>query len=198
MYQFIESIKLLDGKFYRLELHQERINQIFNTFFQDKEKIDLSKVFEKQCIPSTGLFKTRIVFDEEVRILEFIPYQLPKINSLKIVETDIETTFYKSADREKINHAFSKKEDCDDILFMKNKLITDTSYCNVAFFDGENWFTPKVPLIYGTQRKRLIENKLVVEKDILLSNMKNFQSISLFNAMIEFKDLIIPTESIKI
>lgn len=197
MYQFIESIKLLDGKFYRLERHQERIDQIFDVFFPAKDKIQLSELFENQSFPNEGFFKTRVVFDEELEILEFIPYKLPTIKTLKIIETEIENAFYKSTDREKINLAFSMKEDCNDVLFVKNGLITDTSYCNVAFFDGENWFTPKVPLILGTQRKNLLNKNLIIEKDIKLSCIKNFQYVCLFNAMIEFKEIIIPIESIK-
>lgn len=197
MSQFIESIKLLDGKFFRLKLHQERINGIFDEFFPDKKKISLIKLIENQTFPKEGFFKTRIVFDEEVKTLEFIPYKLPDIKTLKIIETDIETTRYKSTNREKINRAYAKKEDCDDVIFVKNGLITDTSYCNIAFFDGKNWFTPKTPLIYGTQRKNLISNKLIFEKDIKLSDLKNFQLVSLFNAMIELREITISVNSIK-
>lgn len=198
MSQFIESIKLLDGKFYRLELHQERVNQIFDEFFPYKDKIQLSKLLDNQSFKTNGLFKTRVIFDYEVKILDFVPYKLPSIKTLKIIETDIETAGYKSTNREKINQAFAKKDNCDDVLFVKNGFIADTSYCNVAFFDSENWITPKTPLIYGTQRKNLITNKLIIEKDIKLSQLKNFQSISLFNAMIEFEEISISTESIKL
>ncbi len=197
MYQFIESIKLLDGKFFRVELHQERINQIFDAFFPDKKKISLTELIKYQAFPKKGFFKTRVVFNEEVKILEFVPYKIPNIKTLKVVETDIETAFYKSANRDKINRVFAKKEDCDDVLFVKNGFFTDTSYCNVALFDGENWFTPKTPLIYGTQRKNLINNKQILEKEIHISKIYNYQSICLFNAMIEFGEIVFSTNSIK-
>lgn len=194
---FIESIKLLDGVFFRLDFHQERINGIFNQFFPGKDKILLTELIKNQVYPENGLFKMRILFDSNVSQIEPVPYQLPIIQSLKIIETDILTTFYKSADREKINVAFAKKEDCDDILFVKNGLVTDTSYCNTAFFDGKNWFTPKTPLIYGIQRQNLLISDLLREKDISIDDVSSYQSVCLFNAMIEFGEIIIPTKAIK-
>lgn len=197
MYQFIESIKLQDGFFYRLELHQQRIDHIFATFFPRMEAINLSSVLENQTISSNGLFKTRLVFDSKINTLEIIPYKLPDINSLSLVKTSLETTFYKSADRNEINKAYSQKGNCDDVLLVKEGLITDTSYCNVAFQHGKNWITPKTPLIPGTQRKMLIDKKMIIPDDIPLSQIKNFQSICLFNAMIEFGEIILPIDKIK-
>jgi 4-amino-4-deoxychorismate lyase len=196
MSQFIESIKLLNGEFYRLKLHQERINQIFDDFFPQHKAINLSHLIENQIVPKEGFFKMRIVFDSEIKNIEFLMYQLPIISSLKLIETELQSTYYKSAEREKINIAFSNRGKCDDILFVKNGLITDTSYCNVAFFDGENWFTSKIPLINGTQRKNLLQKKIIIEKDLTVNDIVSYQSICLFNSMIEFGEIVFSVKNL--
>lgn len=197
MCQFIESIKLQDGNIFRLQLHQERINRIFDVFFPEDKKIILLNVFKNLSVPQKGTFKVRIIFDSEIRNLEFVPYQLPHIKTLKVIETNIETTFYKSTQRDYIQAVFANKEECDDVLMVKNGLITDTSYCNVALYDGKYWFTPKAPIIYGTQRTNLLNNALIIEKDIGIHQLGNFQTICLFNAMIEFGEITFSVQSIK-
>lgn len=198
MYPFIESIKLLDGKFYRINLHQSRVNRIFSTFFPKITPFNLTTLLKQENIPDIGLYKTRFVFNEDKYTIEFIPYLLPSTKTIKLIETNIESTFYKSTEREKINKAFLLKENCDDVLLVKNGLITDCSYSNVAFYDGVKWFTPAIPIIYGTQRAYLLEKKIIVEKNIPKNEIHTYQQICLFNAMIEFKEVLLPTSTLKI
>ena len=35
--------------------------------------------------------------------------------------------------------------DCDEILIIRDNHLTDTSYTNVALYDGQQWFTPLYP-----------------------------------------------------
>jgi 4-amino-4-deoxychorismate lyase len=93
---------------------------------------------------------------------------------------------YKVEDRKLINEAFDKRGNCDDVLMIKNVLLTDTSYCNVAFFDGNKWITPRIPLVLGVNRNELLAQNKIVEGSIRVSDLVNYQRIRLFNAMIEF------------
>jgi len=196
MCQFIESIKLMDGKLFRLELHQQRMNLIFDSFYPFEPKIDLSQLLHSENFPLEGFYKCRIVFDTKHRSIEFLPYKIPEINTLKIVEIDLPAVFYKSADREKINEAYKLRANCDDILMIRNNLITDSSYCNIAVFDGEKWLSPKTPLIYGVQRMELLRKQKISEKDIRIDSIYSYQSICLFNAMIEFGEIVFNTTNI--
>ena len=197
MCRFIESIKLADGKFYRLELHQARVNKAFADFYPTIKPINLSELLLKSNFPKSGTHKCRIVFDSDVQFLEYTPYVRREIKSLKLVETDMETLPYKIEDRTKLNIAFAKRKDCDDILMTKNGLLTDTSYSNIALFDGSKWVTPKFPLVYGTNRAYLLSDNKIIEKDINFSDLKNFTHIRLFNAMIEFGELELEINSIR-
>ena len=197
MCRFIESIKLADGRFYRLELHQARVDKAFADFYPTIKPINLSEVLLKSNFPKSGTHKCRIVFDSDVQFLEYTPYVRREIKSLKLVETDMETLPYKIEDRTKLNIAFAKRKDCDDILMTKNGLLTDTSYSNIALFDGSKWVTPKFPLVYGTNRAHLLSDNKIIEKDINFLDLKNFTHIRLFNAMIEFGELELEINSIR-
>lgn len=78
------------------------------------------------------------------------------------------------------------RKNFDEVLLVKNGLLTDTVICNIAVFDGFNWLTPTTPLIYGVNRAQLLEDGKIIEKDIRLNELENFSRIRLFNAMIEF------------
>ena len=78
----------------------------------------------------------------------------------------------------------------DDIIIVKDGLITDASYANLIFWDGENWFTPNTPLLKGVQREKLLKDGLIQEKEIKPSDLASYQKVALINAMLDFKDKI--------
>jgi len=193
---FVESIKLKNGAFSRLKLHQERINKAFQVFYPTDEPINLVEVLYQYAIPQDGVYKCRLVYDVDVQSIDFVPYQRREIQSLKLVETKLDSCSYKSENRAGYNAAFDQRGYCDDVLLVRNGLLTDTSYCNIALFDGENWFTPLTPLLYGVNRADLLANEKLIEKDIKASELKNYQQIMLFNAMIEFGELVLDVNQI--
>jgi 4-amino-4-deoxychorismate lyase len=189
MSRFIEAIKLKDGEFYRLKYHQQRVEETFKLFFPEIPVVNLEAHLQIIAFPEKGTYKCRIVYDAEIRQFEFIPYELRSVQTLKLIEINIESTVYKPEDRTAINQAFSQRGECDDVLLVRNGLLTDTSYSNIALFNGQEWMTPRVPLLYGTQRACLIENKMITEAEIPAVSLRNYQKIRLFNAMIEFGEL---------
>lgn len=193
---FVESIKLKDGVFSRLKLHQERVNKAFDANFQDEEPISIFEILNQYAIPQDGIYKCRIVYDADVQLVEIVPYVRREIKSLKLVVTNIETHTFKQENRTLYNEAFAQRGNCDDVLLVRNGLLTDTSYCNVALYNGENWFTPRVPLLYGVDRADLLASGKLIEKDIEVSELKDYTQIALFNAMIEFGELVLDIEKV--
>jgi 4-amino-4-deoxychorismate lyase len=198
MSRFIETIKLNNGVFYRLNFHQERVNKAFEIFFPEKKPITLLDILNQTLIPHEGLFKCRIVYDTQAYQPEFMPYIRREINSLKVVEMNLEIKPYKPEDRTDYNEAFAQRGDSDDVLISRNGILTDSSYTNVAFFDGTNWFTPQQPLIFGVNRAELLETGRLIEKDIKVEDLKDFQQITLFNAMIEFGEIMLDISRISL
>jgi len=138
-----------------------------------------------------------MVYDTELIETEIIPYVRREIKSLRVVEMNISTVPYKPEDRTSFNEAFARRNDCDDVLIFRNGLLTDSSYSNVALYDGNDWFTPKTPLIYGVNRAELLQNGKLIEKGISITDLKQYQQIALFNAMIEFGEIVLDIDKVK-
>ena len=191
MCRFVESIKLKDGVFYRLKLHQERVNKAFEAFYSKETPISVFETLNEYAMPGEGTYKCRIVYDSDVLSVNFAPYIRREIRTLKLVETELESSAYKLEERTGFNAAFAQRDDCDDVLLVRNGLLTDSSYSNIALFDGTDWFTPRIPLVYGVNRAELLAEGKLIQKDITVTNLKNYRQIALFNAMIEFGELVL-------
>lgn len=191
----LETIRYENGRFRNLRLHQQRMEASQKVRFGVSGKVDLEsflmqKLSEEDSVPDKGLYKCRVVYDTEIRKTEWVPYQLPKIQSLKIVKTDDVEYSLKYADREALNRLFEKRGNADDILIVKNGFITDTSFCNILFYNGRNWITPAFPLLKGTQRSYLLEKEQILTAEITPSDLVNFSKARLINAMIRFEDTL--------
>ena len=188
MYRFLETIRLEEGKLQKLELHNIRMKHTLSVFYPGTD-LRLSQKLATKA-PKKGLFKCRVVYDTQIREVEFIPYTLPSIHSLQLVVADPLDYSFKFLNRKPINQLVRQREQGDDILIVKQGLITDTSFCNVLFFNGKNWITPAQPLLKGVQRQYLLENERIQTADIRPGDMHQFIKIRLVNAMIRFEDAL--------
>jgi 4-amino-4-deoxychorismate lyase len=196
MSQFVESIRLHDGEFSRLELHQQRVNAAFEEFYPTLKGFSLEEVLCQSDFPKVGLFKCRVEYDEQVRLVEYVPYTMREVRSLKLVPTTLPCVQYKMADRTVLNELYAQRGACDDILMVRDGLLTDTWAANIALFDGYKWHTPREPILMGTSRAALIADGQIVESDIRVMDLMNFKRIRLFNAMIAFGQLELDISSI--
>ena len=197
MCQYIESLRVVDGHICNLAYHQQRMNKTRLEVFGQPTPLLLNDVFKGIKAPS-GLAKLRFVYDEAgIHDISCTPYTRKNIHSLRLVTANDIDYRYKSVDRSALNQLKEKQGECDEILIIRNNHITDTSYTNVALYDGKQWFTPSTPLLCGTMRQRLLDCGLLQEREIMVSDIPNYQYISLFNAMIPLGEVILPVDKIK-
>jgi 4-amino-4-deoxychorismate lyase len=197
MCQLIETIRIEKGEPLLLSFHQERMDRTRYELFGYKEPINLRHHLSSLELPSNGIWKCRVIYKTQIRKTEFEPYQKRDIKSLKIVDADETRYDYKYEQRDEIKKLFKKRGDADDILIIRNKLLTDTSYCNIALWNGINWITPLHPLLKGVRRESLIQQGIIEPFHIHINDLASFQKIRLFNAMISFEEAIeISTASI--
>lgn len=135
--------------------------------------------------PTSGLFKCRITYDDMSREVEFIPYEPKPVTSLMIVEHDRISYEFKYKDRKTIDRLCSLKGNCDDILIVKKGLVTDSSYSNIIFRRGKEWFTPWSALLKGTQRQKLIDSNKLIQEEITAKDIRSFDTFKLINALLE-------------
>jgi len=190
MSQFIESIKVEDQEIFLLELHQKRINQTF-AHFGKEGSIDLAKVFKNLEHDEDGLFKLRLSYDLDKRVRTMmIPYAIPEIQSFQLVENNSFDYSFKFEDRKELDK-MKMKSKAEEIIIVKNNHITDTSFSNILFLKGKDWFTPGTYLLNGVQRQNLLKHKKIKETEITLQNIKQFSHFQLINALNDFDDMFI-------
>ena len=187
----LETIKYLNGKFINLDLHQSRINLSGKNFYGNGFEANLKTCLSNSNPPEKkGIFKCRVIYDNSKLNIEYHAYVLPRISSFKIVHDNSINYAHKYANRDSINNLLKRKENCDDIIIVKNGLLTDSSYANIVLFDGKNWVTPSTPLLNGTKRELLLSNKTISERNINITDLPKYSKIRLINAMIDFEDAV--------
>ncbi len=181
-----ETIRIENGEVFNLPYHQKRFDQSRRTLFDTEEKLALSNLIT--AAPSRGLYRCRIVYDREIQSIEFFPYVPKAIGTLKVVPADIEYRF-KYLRRDDFTTLLRENSDADEILIEKEGLLTDTTISNIAFYDGEAWYTPQNPLLEGTMRAKLIEEGFLKTRDISKEDLPRYTQVALINAMLGFKIL---------
>ena len=185
----LETIKIENGEVFNLHYHQKRFDKSRLDLFGDTTVINLSTAIEA---PKKELYRCRILYDTQIRSIEYIPYRAKVIRTLKVVPATIEYP-YKYANRESFNTLLQKHPDFDEIIIEKDGLITDTTISNLAFYDGVQWLTPANPLLPGTMRAKLLDEKVIFEAPIQKKDLKKYTHVALMNAMIGFNILNNPT-----
>ena len=172
-----------------LEFHNQRMMKSLHDLFNLDRVINLENFISVPGFASAGTYKCRVVYDREIRLVEFLSYRLRPVNSLKIVENNEISYDYKFTDRKVIEELLSVKGDCDDILIVRNGKVTDTSYANVVFRDSDGkWVTPVTFLLPGTMRASLLAAGIISEREITIDRISDYSEIRLINAMIGIDD----------
>lgn len=186
MSRLLESIRLENGNFHRLNYHQKRMDSSVKELSGQKNLISLFDSLRKYNPPKIGLYKCRVVYEKKIESVEFIPYQIKPVNSLKVVYDPEITYAHKFTDRNNIGTLFGQRQYCDDILIIKNGFVTDSSYSNIIFYDGVNWITPATPLLKGTMRQFLLDTAEIKAAPLQVKDIPSFKTFRLINAMLAF------------
>jgi len=175
---YFETIKCDDNEVYNVHYHEKRIANTIG------KNINL---LEYIYPPSDHFFKCKVIYSQdEIIDVSFDKYNKRHLKTFKIIIDDTINYKYKYENREQLNNLYSKKNTADEIIIVKNKLITDTTIANIAIFIDNQWYTPKTPLLLGTTRQRYLDDGILKEKDIDIKIFKEATKIALLNAMIDF------------
>lgn len=197
MSQFIESIKVEDQKIFLLELHQSRVNKTFEHFGKE-DSLNLETIFKNLQHDEDGLYKLRITYDLDKKFrTQMIPYAISEIDNFLLVENNSYDYSFKFEDRKELEKMKSLSK-ADEIIIVKNNHITCTSFSNILFQKGKDWFTPTTYLLNGVQRQHLLKSKKIKEVEITPQNLSEYSHFQLINSMNDFDDMFIyPISKIK-
>ena len=198
MSRLVESLKIEHGVPANLAYHNARMNGTRRALFGCIDEIDIADALRGRAVPDAPVCKCRVLYRESVEEVDIRPYTRRRVESLRLVECDDIDYSWKYEDKSAFDALLQRKGDCDDILVVKHGLITDTSFSNIAFFDGSRWFTPARPLLRGTQREMLIGREILVERDIAPGDLVKYEKASLINAMVELGEIEVSVGSITV
>lgn len=180
---FFETIKIQNGEIFNLDYHNTRMNKTRKDIFNENIDIDLKKYIKPI---KSDIMKCRVLYERNILSIAYTPYIKREISSFQIIYDDEINYDYKSNNRSMIDKLFDKKGQNDEILLIKNTLLTDTSIANVAIFCDKTWITPRLPLLNGTMREYMLKSNLLTLEDIDLNMLKKAKKIALINSMLGF------------
>ena len=186
-----------DGHPCLLSLHEERMNRTRAAFFPEASLASLADCFS-EGMAGAGVWKWRLVYDREgIRECTCTPYRLRPVSSLRLVEADKVDYAYKFLDRSALERCFARRGDADDVLLVRDGLLTDTSIANIALYDGRQWCTPAHPLLCGVKRRSLLESRIITERDIRAEELGRYSLVRVFNALIDWGEVELPVSAIR-
>jgi 4-amino-4-deoxychorismate lyase len=184
----LETIRVVNRTFQSLFYHQQRVEVAMIRHFPHQKPILLDSELVIPEYLDNNIYKCRVLYDVKINKVEFLPYTIRPVQSLALVEipSDVDYSF-KWAERSWLDR-LKQSTAADDILMVRNGWLTDTSYANIALWDGYGWFTPRRPLLEGTKRARLLAEGILKIADIKPKDLTDFQYVKLLNAMMDFEE----------
>lgn len=194
MCRFIETLCIEQGEIKNAECHNRRMNETRHRFWGEVPLLRVEEFVSPQgCMPRT---RCRLTYGREVESVEYFPYRLRRVESLRLVDGGEVDYRFKWADRSALDRLFARRGEADEVLIVRHGLLTDTSIANIALWNGREWHTPSAPLLRGTHRRRLLEEGVIHEHPIEPACLSDYSCIRLFNAMIHFGEVELPVANI--
>ena len=184
----IETIAVKNRQLKNLKYHEARLNKTRNELWGYRDKWDLSAMIVIPDSVTNDLHKCRLAYGYEIDAVKWEPYSVRTINKIQRVYHDSVDYSYKYDQRPELNLLYDQRKDADEILIIKQGMVTDSFYYNVAFSDGNTWYTPDSFLLPGTQRAFLLDSGIIEEAVIREEDIFKYSHIKLFNAMVDWEN----------
>lgn len=183
---FLETVCIKNNVPQHLDTHLQRMRETARHYgFHAPELPDLTTRMPMELRDKK--VKCSITYREKILQITFTGYIPKKIDSLKLVDSDVQYAF-KFSDRSALNASLQKRGTCDEVLIVQDNCITDTTISNVVFKKGTDFFTPDTYLLNGVKRRRLLQENKIKEIRISTDILYNFESVFFINAMLDIED----------
>lgn len=183
MYRLVESICILDGEALHQAYHQDRVERSWRALFGSSAFPLLEEVIQIPNEWRQGLVKCRIIYSPGVMEINYSLYAYRQISAVKLVYTTGIEYAWKFEERSQLDVLYEKRGTSDEIFIVRDGLITDAYYYNIAAKIQGRWYTPAVPLLKGTCRQRLLDEGYLEEAQISVEDIPLVQEWHLINAM---------------
>ncbi len=182
----IETICVENRKIVREIYHNNRLNKTRKGLYGSRDIWTLSEMIAIPDDVTDVRHKLRIVYGEKIEHISWALHTPRIISSLKKVYDNRVDYSYKFEDRRAITELFNSRGNADEILIIKNGMVSDCFFYNVAFGDGNKWYTPDTNLLPGTQRAFLLDTGVIEVAQISGEQILNYSHVRLFNALVDW------------
>jgi 4-amino-4-deoxychorismate lyase len=197
MFPVFESIRLDPTGPTHLKQHLLRMQNTAQSLWQCQLDFPLlAQQIHEHC--TDQLQKCRVLYNANEYHIECSAYQPKIIQQMKVAYDDVIDYHYKWTDRYCLTQHLKGLRPYTEVLICKQGLLSDTSYSNIALWNGEEWHTPAAPLFHGIKRKLLIEQGMILEKEINVQEIESYNKVALINAMLDLGDLEVSTDKVQI
>tara|TARA_Y100001972_G_scaffold128940_1_gene192862 strand:+ start:2939 stop:3529 length:591 start_codon:yes stop_codon:yes gene_type:complete len=194
MFRFLESICFRSDVYQLLDYHQVRVDQTFRRFYPDKTPLKLNEIMPE--LSGNEKVKVRLIYNEldhEISVSKYLPKTISK---LRLAYSDTLDYSFKYLDRSMLNQLLNPEQENEEIIIVKDGLVTDSSYSNLVFRQGNVWYTPSTYLLNGVKRQRLLQQEVIFEREIRPEDLDKYSEVSLINAMLDPGDISLPVDNI--
>lgn len=189
MFPLFTTIKLEKKQLLQLDFHNQRVNHSRKSLFGSTDNWNIADMIDIPDLDPDKTYRCRFLYGKDSYVAEFVPYFPRHITKLYLVQDDEIDYSYKYTDRSRLDGLRKQPVNSDDsdVLIVKNGLVTDTSFANIAFSDGKKWYTPDSPLLKGTKRALYLTNGILTERRIRPADLSEFTKARLMNALIDLE-----------
>ncbi len=183
-----ETIKVKSYILKNIDYHNARVNQSRKDLFGALDLWDLRRLIEQPSLNTEQVYRCKFIYGIKFQSVEFIPYSIKPLKSLKLIKVDNIDYSYKYLDRTILDNLKRSSPETDDVIFVIDNKISDCNYANLVFFDGEKWITPSTPLLKGIKRQYYIDEKIIIERVVEVRDLNRFSKMKIINAMIDLDE----------
>ena len=192
-----EAIRVEKKELVNLEYHQARFDKARRDLLGIGGHIKLADAIKLPDDITDEVYKCRIVYSDKIHSVDFNLYDKRLPATMKLVYDDEIDYSFKYENRDRLN-TLLKESMADEILIVKNGMITDTSRSNVILKRRSELITPTSFLLDGTMRRFLLDKKMIYEENISVDDLFLFDKLYLINAMLDIDNQPgIPVHQIK-
>ena len=91
-------------------------------------------------------------------------------------------------DRSDLIKLYTQRGEADDIIIIKDGFVTDSYWSNLIFRRDGRWYTPDTPLLRGTMRQYLLDEKQIESRTIHQYDLRSYNAVMTINALNPFDE----------
>ncbi len=206
--KLLETIRYEDGACKLLDLHEERMLRSLTPLAPASRMLDLIQnrgleaLLDKYLAKALedkepkNIYKLRLIYDaNQVYLVEANAYTPLAVDTLVLYRVGADFNYeHKFLDRACLNPFESSNNNTNPQvripLFLRDGLLTDTSFSNVVLRFGNELLTPEQPLLRGVMREQMLREGKIREQMLGLEALEHCDEVLLINAMLPLERAI--------